>query len=303
MPPFSIGYPNYLEPPVFRPPSEARSLILQATLGCSHNACTFCGSYRTKQFRVKPFPQFREEVEALARSHHIHPRRIFLADGDAFVLPTPHLLKILNLLKQEFPDVERISIYASGTNVQRKSDAELAQIREAGLELIYIGLESGDDEVLHRVNKGITNKEHILACQRLKAAGFSLSLIIVLGLGGKERSQLHATNTAATINAIDPPFLAALTLMLVPKTPLHTQSQQGKFKPLDPLEILQELRLLIEGLTDLTNCVFRTNHASNYLPLRGILSQDRSKLLDMIDSVLDDPKAMQRIRPEGFRGL
>ena len=303
MPPFSIGYPNYLEPPVFRPPSEARSLILQATLGCSHNACTFCGSYRTKQFRVKPFHQFREEVEALARSYRIRPRRIFLADGDAFVLSTPQLLEILNLLKQEFPDVERISIYASGTNVQRKSDAELAKIQRAGLELIYIGLESGDDEVLQRVNKGITNKNHIAACLRLKGAGFSLSPIIILGLGGEERSQPHATNTAVTINAIDPPFLAALTLMLVPGTPLHTQTQQGEFNPLNPLEILQELRLLVTGLTNLTQCMFRTNHASNYLPLRGILSRDREKLLDKIDSVLEDPKAMQRLRPEGFRGL
>ena len=303
MPSFSIGYPNYLEPPVFRPPSEARSLILQATIGCSHNACTFCGSYRTKQFRVKPFHQFREEVEALARSNRIRPRRIFLADGDAFVLSTPQLLEILKLLKQEFPDVERISIYASGTNVLRKSDAELTQIQEAGLELIYIGIESGDDEVLQQVNKGITNRDHISACLRLKAAGFSLSPIIILGLGGKARSQQHASNTATTINAIDPPFLAALTLMLVPGTPLHAQAQQGEFEPLESLEILRELRLLVAGLTELSNCMFRTNHASNYLPLRGVLSRDREKLLVMIDSVLDDPKATQRLRPESLRGL
>ena len=302
MPPFS-GYPNYLEPPVFRPPSEANSLILQATLGCSHNACTFCGSYRTKKFKVKPFNQFKEEVELLARKYKIQPRRIFLADGDAFVLSTSQLLAILNLLTKEFPTVERISIYASGTNVQLKTDADLTQLRKAGLEMIYIGLESGDDEVLQNVNKGITNEAHITACIRLKQAGFVLSPIIILGLGGKSRSQEHAQQTAETINAIDPPYLAALTLMLVPGTELYAQEKQGHFNPLNPIEILQELRTILEGLTGLTNCVFRTNHASNYLPLRGVLSQDRERFLDIIDKVLSDPDIMKRLRPEYIRGL
>ncbi len=303
MPPFSFGHPNYLEPPVFRPPSEANSLILQATLGCSHNRCTFCGSYRTKQFKVKPFNQFREEVEQLARKYKLRPKRIFLADGDAFVLTSTQLLEILNLLTKEFSDVERISIYASGTNVQRKTDKELKEIREAGLELIYIGLESGDDEVLKQVNKGITNDEHITMSLRLKQAGFTLSPIIILGLGGKSKSEQHAINTAVTINAIDPPYLAALTLMLVPGTELHTQAQRGEFQPLDPVEILYELRLLLDRLTKLTNCVFRTNHASNYLPLRGILSKDRVQLLGTIDRVLDDPQIMSRLRPDYLRGL
>ncbi|MFX1317721.1 MAG: radical SAM protein [Promethearchaeota archaeon] len=302
MPPFS-GYPNYLEPPVFRPPSEANSLILQATLGCSHNACTFCGSYRTKKFRVKPFSQFQKEVHRLGREYQIHPRRIFLADGDAFVLPTSQLLNILNLLTQEFPSVERISIYASGTNIQRKSDKDLAQLRKAGLEMIYIGLESGDDTVLKKVNKGISNQEHIKASRRLIHAGFILSPIIILGLGGKDLSQQHANNTAETINAIDPPYLAALTLMLVPGTELHTQTERGEFDPLTPIEILQELRALIDGLTKLTNCVFRTNHASNYLPLRGVLSQDREIFLQKIDSVLADPNAISRLRPDYIRRL
>ena len=303
MPPFPFGYPNYLEPPVFRPPSEANSLILQATLGCSHNRCTFCGSYRTKQFKVKPFKQFREEVEQLARKYKLRPKRIFLADGDAFVLTSTQLLEILNLLTKEFPDVERISIYASGTNVQRKTDKELKEIRKAGLELIYIGLESGDDEILKQVNKGITNDEHITMSLRLKQAGFTISPIIILGLGGESKSEQHAINTTATINAIDPPYLAALTLMLVPGTELHTQAQRGEFQPLDPVEILYELRLLLNGLTELTNCVFRTNHASNYLPLRGILSKDREQLLGTIDRVLDDPQIMARLRPDYLRGL
>ncbi len=302
MPPFS-GYPNYLESPVFRPPSEANSLILQATLGCSHNACTFCGSYRTKQFRIKPFTQLKEEVKELARKYKIQPHRIFLADGDALVLSTPQLLDIMQLLNDEFPSVKRISIYASGTNVQRKSDNELSQIRQAGLEMIYIGLESGDDEVLQNVNKGITNQEHITACLRLKQAGFTLSPIIILGLGGKTRSQEHAQQTANTINTIDPPYLAALTLMLVPGTKLYTQEKEGNFDPLTPLEILQELHTLIEGLTKLTDCVFRTNHASNYLPLRGVLSRDREKFLNTINTVLSDPDVMKRLRPEYIRGL
>ncbi|MFW9935589.1 MAG: radical SAM protein [Candidatus Thorarchaeota archaeon] len=302
MPPFS-GYPNFLESPVFRPPSEANSLILQATLGCSHNACTFCGSYRTKQFRIKPFSQFKEEVIQIARKYKIQPRRIFLADGDAFVLTTKQLINILQLLADEFPTTERISIYASGTNVQRKTDKELAQIRQAGLEMIYIGLESGDDIVLQNVNKGISNKEHITACLRLKKAGFTLSPIIILGLGGKSRSQLHAKNTAKTMRTINPPFLAALTLMLVPGTELYSQAKREEFQPLTPLEILQELRSLINGLTGLTHCVFRTNHASNYLPLRGVLSRDRERLLKTIDSVLADPNISERLRPEYIRGL
>ncbi len=303
MPPFSFGYPNYLEPPVFRPPSEAGSLILQATLGCSHNRCTFCGSYRTKQFKVKPFPQFREEVEELARTQRIRPKRIFIADGDAFVLSASQLLEILTVLTKEFPDVERISIYASGTNVLRKTDEELTQIREAGLDMVYIGLESGDDEVLQLVNKSISNEDHITACLRLKKAGYTVSPIIILGVGGKSRSHQHATQTAATIRAIDPPYLAALTLMLVPGTELHAQAQRGEFQPLDPLETLEELRTIMDGLTDLTHCVFRTNHASNYLPLRGILSQDRQQLLDAIDTVLNDPQAANKLRPEYIRGL
>jgi len=302
MPP-SSGYPNYLEAPVFRPPSEANSLILQATLGCSHNACTFCGSYRTKQFRVKPFSQFREEVQELTRKYRIQPQRIFLADGDAFILSASKLLEILNLLTKEFPSVERISIYASGTNVQQKSDEELAQIRDAGLEMIYIGLESGDEEVLRNANKGITNQDHISACLRLKDAGFTLSPIIILGLGGKHLSQQHAVHTAETLNAINPPYLAALTLMLVPGTELHAQTKRGEFIPLTPIEILQELRILIDGLTKLTRCVFRTNHASNYLPLRGVLSVDQKRLLNTIDSVLSDPNLADRLRPEYIRGL
>jgi radical SAM superfamily enzyme YgiQ (UPF0313 family) len=252
---------------------------------------------------VKPFTQFREEVKQLAQKYRIHPKRIFLADGDAFVLSTPQLLEILNLISNEFPGVERISIYASGTNVQRKTDEELKQIRKAGLEMIYIGLESGDDQVLKNVNKGITNQEHIQTSLRLKHAGFVLSPIVILGLGGKSRSQQHAIHTANTIQAIDPPYLAALTLMFVPSTELHAQMKRGEFEALTPLEILQELRVIIDGLTDLTKCVFRTNHASNYLPLRGVLSRDRELLLKAIDSVLADPHAADRLRPEYIRGL
>jgi radical SAM superfamily enzyme YgiQ (UPF0313 family) len=298
-----VGYPSFLERPVFRPPSEADSLILQATLGCSHNACTFCGSYLGKQFRVKPFKTFRAEVEHLARVEQLRPNRIFLADGDAFVLSTEQLVRILQLLHVEFPDVERVSIYGSASNVKLKSDADLQVIRKAGLELVYIGLESGDDEVLRMVNKGATNQDNIDACQRLKANGFTVSPIIILGLGGTTRSEAHAKNTAKTINAIDPPYLAALTLMLVPGTKLHAQAQRGAFHPLSPLETLRELRSLIDNLTQLTNSTFRTNHASNYLPLRGVLSRDRPRLLALIDGVLADPEATRRLRPEGMRGL
>jgi radical SAM superfamily enzyme YgiQ (UPF0313 family) len=256
-----------------------------------------------KPFRVKPFNTFRAEVQHLARTQQYQPSRIFLADGDAFVLPTQQLVRILRLLHAEFPDVERVSIYASALNVKRKSDADLRAIREAGLELVYIGLESGDDEVLRLVNKGATNQDNIDACLRLKTSGFTVSPIIILGLGGTTQTAAHAKNTATTINAIDPPYLAALTLMLVPGTKLHAEAQRGAFHPLNPLETLQELRVLIDNLTHLTNCVFRTNHASNYLPLRGVLSSDRRRLLASIDAVLADPEVAKHLRPEGMRGL
>jgi radical SAM superfamily enzyme YgiQ (UPF0313 family) len=252
---------------------------------------------------VKPFSKFQAEVKHLAREYKVHPRRIFLADGDAFVLSTSQLLDILNLLTEEFPDVERISIYASGTNVQRKPDEELKQIREAGLEMIYIGLESGDDTVLQNVNKGISNQEHIIASRRLIQAEFILSPIIILGLGGKALSEQHAIHTADTIKEIDPPYLAALTLMLVPGTELHAQTQQGEFEPLNPIEILQELRVLLDKLTNLSECIFRTNHASNYLPLRGVLSRDREAFLQTIDTVLADPNVSSRLRPDYIRRL
>lgn len=303
MPTFSFGYPNYLEPPVFRPPSEAHSLILQATLGCSHNKCTFCGSYRTKQFKVKPFTQLQKEIKQLALKFTIQPKRIFLADGDAFVLSSDKLLKILNLLRHEFPKVERISIYGSGTNILSKSDEELIRIQKAGLTLIYIGIESGDDEVLKFVNKGIGNQAQIAACLRLKKAGFTISPIIILGLGGKARSHEHAKQTATSINKIDPPYLAALTLMLVPGTELYEQAQRGDFQPLNPVESLMELRELIEGLGNLSHCIFRTNHASNYLPLRGVLSKDRLKLLESIDEVLCQPDLQTHLRLDYLRGL
>jgi radical SAM superfamily enzyme YgiQ (UPF0313 family) len=303
MTPPLYGAPDFLEPPVFRPPSEASSLILQATLGCSHNKCTFCGSYRTKQFRTKPFEVFWAEVEHLARQQRVRPRRIFLADGDALVLSTDKLVRILKLLYQEFPYLQRVSIYGSAANVQQKSDAELQQLRDAGLDMVYIGLESGHDEILRRVNKGATNQDHIDACRRMKDAGLTVSVIIILGLGGTELSQEHAKHTAATINIIDPPYLAALTLMLVPGTELHAQVQAGTFNPLNPVETLHELRQLIDGLTDLTFCTFRTNHASNYLQLRGVLSQERPVLLEEIDTVLSQPETAKHLRPEFLRRL
>jgi len=294
---------SWLEPPVFRPPSEAKSLILQATLGCSYNRCTFCGSYRSKKFRVKPFDQFRREVEQLAQLGY-RPRRVFLADGDAMVLPLPHLLRILRLLRHEFPGLERVGIYASAINLKRKSVDELRQLRDEGLGIAYIGLESGDDEVLRRVRKGATSQEHIEGCRRLKEAGIAVSLIVILGLGGAERSREHAKETARVVNAIDPHYLAALTLILVPGTELHAQVQRGEFQPLTPLETLRELRLMVEGLTQLTSCLFRTNHASNYLPLGGVLSRDRDRILEAIDIVLSSPTTAHRLlRPEYLRGL
>jgi coproporphyrinogen III oxidase-like Fe-S oxidoreductase len=239
----------------------------------------------------------------MSRQQGLRPRRIFLADGDALVLSTEKLVRILKLLYKEFPRLERVSIYGSAANVRHKSDAELRQLRDAGLDMVYIGLESGNDEILRRVNKGATNQDHIDACRRMIDAGLTVSVIIVLGLGGTELSREHAEDTAITLNAIDPPYLAALTLMLVPGTELHAQAHARTFNPLNPLETLHELRQIIDGLTNLTNCVFRTNHASNYLQLRGELSKDRPRLLEEIDAVLSQPEIARHLRPEFLRRL
>ena len=285
---------------VIRPPSEADSYILQITYGCSHNRCTFCGTYPDKPFRVRPMAEVLEDV-ALAGAEIPDTRRVFLADGNALVLGTEPLAAILDALAAALPRLRRVGIYASARDILAKSDADLVRLRQRKLEIVYLGLESGSDEVLRRVGKGITAAEMIEAVHKLKRAGIRASVIVILGLGGTELSAEHAVETARVVAAMDPEYLSMLTLMLVPGTELHRQWQSGAFVLPEPDELLEELRQIIAHCDGLSRCIFRTNHASNYLPLAGTLSRDKARLL----AALDDARSRGRpaLRPEAWRGL
>ncbi len=283
---------------IWRPPSEAHSLILQVSVGCSWNACSFCVSYKKKDFRIKSLEQIRQEI-AIAKKHYPNPDRIFLADGDALSIKSKELLAIIDVIHTYFPQVDRIGLYAYARNVLEKTPSELELLQNAGIKIAYLGLESGDDIILQNMRKGVTNKDNIEACLKLKNAGITISVIAILGLGGKERWQENARKTAESVNIINPEFFAPLTLMIPEGTPLHKRLIRGEFEPLTPLEALQELKLLISNLDQLTHCVFRTNHASNYVPIGGVLSRDRVSLVKRIEAAI----AAGTLRPELLRGL
>ncbi len=283
---------------VIRPPSEAESYILQVTYGCSHNACTFCPTYKGTRFRVRPMEEVEEDIAAASRLIP-HTRRVFLADGNALCLPTDRLVRILQLLRTAFPRLERVGIYANGRDINVKTSEELRRLVGLGLGIVYLGLESGDDEVLARVRKLDTSEEMVRAVLKAKECGLLTSVIVLLGLGGREGSLRHARLSAEAVSRMNPHYLSALTLMVVPGTPLFEEWERGDFRMPDQMGLLEELREFI-SCCRLEGCVFRTNHASNYLPLKGILSRDREKLLGIIDQAFQRP---EMLRPEFMRGL
>jgi radical SAM superfamily enzyme YgiQ (UPF0313 family) len=285
---------------VIRPPSEADSYILQVTYGCSHNQCSFCGTYGDKPFRVRPNEEVLEDIR-WAHEEMPGTRRVFLADGNALVLSTPRLLEILDALVAAFPLLRRVGIYANARDILAKTDVDLAAFRQRKLETIYLGLESGSDEVLRRVQKGATAAEMIDAVQKLKRVGMRASVIALLGLGGVELSAEHAEQTGRVASAMDPEYLSLLTLMLVPGTELHRQWRTGDFVLPEPEALLREMRGMIAHMDGLTRCIFRTNHASNYLPLAGTLSRDKEQLLATLDMALARGRAA--LRPEAWRAL
>ena len=285
---------------VVRPPSEAWSYILQITYGCSHNKCTFCSTYLDKPFQVRPTQEVLEDIE-MARSYIPHTRRVFLADGNALVLSNRQLVPILDALDKAFPSLERVSIYANAQDILRKSERELTTLYRKKLGMIYIGLESGDEEILLRVKKGATAAEMIEAVRKAQAVGFQVSVIGILGLGERERSTEHAIATGQAVSAMDPAYFSLLTLMVVPGTELHRQWKAGEFVLIEPLEMLAEMRVMIQHIEDVACCVFRTNHASNYLPLAGTLPQDKAKLLATLDHALAQGESV--LRPEYLRAL
>lgn len=288
---------------VWRPPSEARSLIIQASIGCSHNQCAFCVSYKGKRYRIRSLKEYAEHIEAVKAALPFGGHRAFLADGNAMSIPTSTLSGMVSILKQKCPSVERIGVYAHAKDCLKKSVEDLKSLRKAGISIAYVGIESGDDKILSRMSKGVTNVENIEGCLKLRQAGITISAIIILGLGGTGLSEQHARATAKTINLIKPEYLGALTLMFPEGTKIHRECLAGKFSPLNPIETLIELKKLLTGLNQLKGTIFRTNHASNYLPIHGTLSEDRRKLLTLLDETLAQPDLLQSLKPETTRGL
>ncbi|MFW9968195.1 MAG: radical SAM protein [Candidatus Thorarchaeota archaeon] len=286
---------------IWRPPSEARSLILQATVGCSHNACNFCVSYKKKNYRIRGAEGVSRDLASLDKHTKSLVRRVFLADGNALAMKTDDLRNLLDVLQSELPQLERIGTYAYAKDLRDKSENDLRTLKNAGLGIVYLGLETGDDELLRWCRKGVSTQENIEACFKIRNSQIPLSLTIILGLGGLEHSEKHARLTAQALNKIDPEYIGALTLMIPPGTPLYEMTERNEFVPMDAFEILGEMMILVEEL-HLSECVFRTNHASNYLPIGGTLNRDKEKILEVIRSVLDvrDEKSL---RPGYMRGL
>jgi radical SAM superfamily enzyme YgiQ (UPF0313 family) len=285
---------------LYRPPSEADALIVQATIGCSWNHCTYCDMYRDKpEFRVRPLAESLEDLESAAREIGPRVEKVFVADGDALVMELSHWEPILAACRRLFPNLRRVSCYATAVNVLAKSDTELRALRDGGLSLLYMGPESGDDETLKRIAKGSTAADHVEAARRTRAAGIELSAIFLLGAGGSERSAEHAAASAELATAMDPHYLAALTLTVVPTTPLAKLASRGKFELPAVDHLLGELRTFVDRARP-TDALFRTNHASNYLPLGGRLPRDRERIVAVIDQALAGGVAL---RPERMRGL
>jgi len=291
--------PEY-EGVVIRPPSEADSLILQYTIGCSHNQCIFCPAYKQKRFRIRSLSQMEQDIRSCLPAC-ADTRRIFLADGDALAAPVPDLLALFSLLHTSFPKLQRIGMYANAKNILVKSVGELKMLQEAGLGILYLGIESGDDELLAWMKKGVTSAEMAEAGRRVKDAGIKLSVTVLLGIGGPDRSLEHARLTGKLLSAIDPDYVGALTTMVVQGTPLYDLQEQARFRLPSPFAILAELAEMLEH-TGMTRGLFFANHASNYLPVRVRMPAERDKTVEMIRTFVRAGDATL-LKPEGMRGL
>ncbi|MGI6174730.1 MAG: radical SAM protein [Christensenellales bacterium] len=283
---------------IFRPPSEARSLIVQATIGCSHNECTFCDMYKEKRFRMRKTEDVIADLSECAREYGF-VRRIFLADGDALILKTEEMLKILRHIQQVFPGVERVAVYGSPKSVLIKSVEQLKELRENGLGMVYMGLESGSDEVLRRVNKGETCAQIVEAGKMIKQAGIPLSVTAISGLGGTELWEEHALRTAEAFSEMKPDYIGLLTLMFEGDVPLLEECRAGRFELLTPEQVAQETLLMLRHM-DCEGSVFRSNHASNYLSLKGTLNRDKEAMIRKLEEALSGNAAFKK---EYMRGL
>jgi radical SAM superfamily enzyme YgiQ (UPF0313 family) len=283
---------------IIRPPSEANSILLQVTVGCSRNKCTFCGAYQGERFKIKSDEIIMADID-FAATHCQRQRRVFLCDGDAMIIPQKRLVRILTEIRRQLPWVTRVGAYANAKSLKMKTPEELKVLRENGLGIAYMGLETGDDATLKAINKGADARLMIEMGQKARKAGIKLSITVLLGLAGRERSQIHARETGRVLSAIDPEYVGALSLMLVPGTPLYDDHQAGRFELIAPEEMLAELRTMIAE-THQTQGMFHANHASNYLPIRARMPKDKERTLALIDSALAGNVAL---RPEWMRGL
>ena len=283
---------------MIRPPSEANSILLQATVGCSHNKCTFCGAYKGERFRIKPDSVIFEDID-FASKYCKQQRRLFICDGDAMIIPQKRLLKILIEIEKKLPWVTRIGVYANTKSLKMKTLDELKELREHGLAIAYMGLETGDDVTLKKINKGAMSETMIKMGKKARTAGIKLSITVLLGVAGPDRSMIHAEETGRVLSAIDPEYVGALSLMLYPGTQLYKDLKAGDFKLLGPDEMLRELRAMIEA-TNLSRGLFHANHASNYLPIKARFPRDKQATLNLIDEALSGKVAL---KPEWLRAL
>lgn len=291
--------PMRYEGKLYRPPSEAGSYIVQATIGCSWNKCTYCDMYRDKTFRVRELADTLQDIQAAGEAYGNRVEKVFVADGDALVLPMSHWEPILHACQSAFPKLRQVSCYAMATNVLAKTVHELDQLRRLGLKLVYLGPETGDPQTFKRIAKGQGYDEHKAAAQLAREAGLKQSVIFLLGAAGKDRSQEHAEASAKLATEMDPDYVAALTLTVVPNTPIEKLVRSNRFQLPSVLGLLRELRTFVQEARP-TRALFRTNHASNYLPLGGTLPQDREAIVARIDAALAGDVAL---RPELLRGL
>lgn len=284
---------------IIRPPSEANSLLLQVTVGCSHNKCSFCGTYRGVRFRIKSFEEIEEDI--IEASAYGRIKRVFLCDGDALIIPQKKLVPIMDSMRTRIKGVERIGLYGNAKSIMRKTPDELKQLQEMGLGIVYLGVETGNNDLLKRITKGVDYDTMVEAGRRIKNAGIELSCTVLLGIGGTEMSAPHAVDTARILTAIDPDYVGALTVMLIPGTPLHDEHVAGTFKLPDTFGFLEELGIMVAN-SDFTNCFFTSNHASNYLPIRARMPERKNEIVRLIHEVI---KANDRriLRPEFMRAL
>ncbi len=288
--------------PYFRPPSEGKSFILQATIGCSHNQCTFCAMYRREEqrFRMRPMDEIYSIID-YAYEKGMLRNRVFIADGNALVISTKKLLQIFDYLYAKNPDIERITMYANVSDVLRKSIDELKLLREKGLKMVYMGFESGNDEVLKRIEKGATYEESVRAAHKLKEAGIWNSVMVLLGVGGIELSEQHALNTGRLLTEADPEYVGVLSLQIRPQAPLYKEWLEGRFQLPDKFQMIKELEIIVKE-TELSNGYFFSNHISNYFPIKAKFPEEKKEVLEAIRFVLKSNNS-QLLRPDFYRDV